>query len=334
MSEQVREPLAFISHSSHDKDRADQLSSWLREHGVKTWIDQEQIRFGDSIPSKIAEGLSQCSVILVLISRYFVESSWCRTEYEPLLMREIESGRTSVIPIRFDDVEMPVLLNPKRYVDLRKGFNTSALFELATQIAQGSLNTVVKRTATDRSYHCSLLSMVIGGVVKDFPVSTMTDEEIVKGRSLIDLYRAVDGLVNQFQNIVDGLLSYASYGDSDDYDYNGQLRKLQDIDREMSTLSGAFDGILRQDSQLKVRLNNISQMLVRIGGLDSGLYVRLGQHIRGVHGGMAHSEELNPNLGRSGLGEDLREEYQRLLEDLSSYRHGLRDVIARASSSE
>jgi hypothetical protein len=114
-------PLAFLSHSSADKQLARGIADALRSGGVEVWIDDEQIGFGDSIPRRIEDGLARSDVLLVLVSESFKQSSWCRAEYEPALVREIEQGTTTVIPLRLDGAELPLLLAAKRYVDLRTG---------------------------------------------------------------------------------------------------------------------------------------------------------------------------------------------------------------------
>src|SRR5262249_15617652 len=112
-------PLAFISHSSKDKPVALGLAAELRQLQVGVWIDSERIKYGQCIPQAIEDGLAQSDCILVLVSQSFVESRWCRAEYEPLLMAEIELGDILVIPVLIGDCEIPLLLKRKSYCDLR-----------------------------------------------------------------------------------------------------------------------------------------------------------------------------------------------------------------------
>src|SRR5215475_1797231 len=297
----MNEALAFISHSSRDKDVADQLGFRLMQLGTKVWIDDQQIGFGDSIPGKISDGLRRCTVILVLVSKHYIESSWCRAEYEPLLMNEIHSGRTTVIPVLLDDSEMPILLRTKRYFDLRKGMPEAALQELSRQIARGTVETSIQRLPTDRSYECSLLSMVIGGVVKDFPVATMTDKELGRGHSLLDLYRTVDLLITQFQNVSDVMLSLSL--EKTDLSYG---RKLRDIEREMQTLVSAFDGLLKRNSALRTRLSDIFHLCVCIEQEDSALVVHLGGNQKASGRDAAvDGERRSPSLEAAGKSDFL-----------------------------
>ena len=332
MQPPVGKPLAFISHSSRDKERAVELADRLRGHGVDVWLDHEQLRYGDSVTKGISQGLEQCTVILVLISRNFTASSWCRAEYEPLLAKEIESGNTSVIPVRLDDSDVPILLRTKHYVDLRRQIDESVVRELAYQISIGTVQTAVNRHSTTRSYHCSLLSMVIGSVVKDFPVATMTDEQIVQAQSLIDLYRTVDTLVAQFQSIVDVLLSHElGYSATD---WRIQMRKLKDTERELRTLVRAFKGLLGQDSALRTRLDSVFQLCVQIGESHSAMVVSLAGNRRFSWGDVVNNE-AHVAFEDYVQGRSRRvSEYQKLLADLSVYRHDLREAIARLVASE
>ena len=48
--------MAFLSHSSADKDMVHRVKSELDRHGIMTWLDEFQIGFGDSIRREIEEG--------------------------------------------------------------------------------------------------------------------------------------------------------------------------------------------------------------------------------------------------------------------------------------
>jgi hypothetical protein len=45
----------FLSHSAKDKAVVRDVAAWLKRDGVRVWLDEEQIKPGDSIPAKIEE---------------------------------------------------------------------------------------------------------------------------------------------------------------------------------------------------------------------------------------------------------------------------------------
>src|SRR5262245_41422873 len=92
-------PIAFLSHSSNDKFVAQKLTVDLRNLGIGVWIDSERIKYGQSIPRAIEDGLRHSDAVLVLVSEAFLRSRWCRAEYEPILSAEIDSARIMVIPV-------------------------------------------------------------------------------------------------------------------------------------------------------------------------------------------------------------------------------------------
>jgi len=47
----------FLSHSSKDKIVVRGLAGQLRADGLRVWLDEWEIKLGDSIPAKIEEGL-------------------------------------------------------------------------------------------------------------------------------------------------------------------------------------------------------------------------------------------------------------------------------------
>jgi hypothetical protein len=109
----------FISHSSHDKAVARKLVADLRSLGHEPWLDEYAIRVGDSIPSKIEEGLQNADFVAVLLSPAAVKSGWVDREWKAKYWAEVSAGRVMVLPVLLEECEIPLLLAPKKYADLR-----------------------------------------------------------------------------------------------------------------------------------------------------------------------------------------------------------------------
>ena len=66
----------FISHSTHDKWVARQISSQLVERGHETFLDEKDIDTGDSIDESLQKHLADCDELLILISPVSLKSHW------------------------------------------------------------------------------------------------------------------------------------------------------------------------------------------------------------------------------------------------------------------
>lgn len=53
----TQNPKVFLSHSSADKARIRPIAEQLHKNGIDAWIDEAEIKWGDSIAKRINEGL-------------------------------------------------------------------------------------------------------------------------------------------------------------------------------------------------------------------------------------------------------------------------------------
>jgi hypothetical protein len=329
--------LVFISHSSKDNDIALALANKLRQHELEVWVDHEQIQFGDSIPEKIADGLSRCDVVLVLVSMNFVQSSWCRAEYEPLLKKEIESNRTFVIPLRLDDTDIPTLLSAKRYFDLRKGINDTCVQQLANAILSGRSVTKIQRLKPNRvrSYGCSLLAMIIAKFIHDFPVTEITDNELLQGRSLLQLYKTIDTIVQHYEELCNEILQAIIDYESEvrPYGYveiSSRNRRLLSIATDMRDISQSLDSLLRRNSDIYLKFKELSEVCATISSLDGILYIRLSAPVHLTDDYLDsyfHDEEFSD----FPLSREIQD-INRILAELNVYKNNLRKTIAKLIS--
>ncbi len=70
----------FISHSSSDKWAARRIAKDLEDLKIETFLDEKDIKTGESIDIKIQENLSQCDDLLILITPASVNSQWVLIE--------------------------------------------------------------------------------------------------------------------------------------------------------------------------------------------------------------------------------------------------------------
>ena len=70
----------FISHSSHDTWVAKQIERNAKECGAETFLDAYDIEVGDNFEVKIRDGIKACDELLVLFTRYALESDYVTAE--------------------------------------------------------------------------------------------------------------------------------------------------------------------------------------------------------------------------------------------------------------
>lgn len=109
----------FLSHSHADKPFARRLAADIRNAGHSVWIDEAEIRVGDSLVNKISEGLDQVDFVVAVVSETSISSEWVSRELEIASNREINERRVVVLPLLVSDVPLPGFLRGKRYGDFR-----------------------------------------------------------------------------------------------------------------------------------------------------------------------------------------------------------------------
>lgn len=126
-----RTKVAFLSHSSRDKSFIRQLATDLKANGVQVWLDEQNIKVGDSIPDKISQGLAESDYFLFAASKNSVDSEWVKRELNSALVTEVESRAVHVLPLKLDDSKIPGAVKDKKYADFSKSYK-AGLDELLT----------------------------------------------------------------------------------------------------------------------------------------------------------------------------------------------------------
>jgi len=93
----------FLSHSAKDKPVVRELAARLQRDGVRVWLDEDQIKPGDSIPAKIEEGLEHSRVLVLCMSANAFGSDWAQLESGTFRFRDPLNKERRFIPVRLDD---------------------------------------------------------------------------------------------------------------------------------------------------------------------------------------------------------------------------------------
>lgn len=111
----------FLSHSSHDQASVRSLAERLRTDGLRVWLDEWEIRPGDSIPAKIEDGLERSRVLVLCISAKALGSDWALLESGTYRFRDPLNRERRFIPLRLDESPLTGSLSQFRFVSWLPG---------------------------------------------------------------------------------------------------------------------------------------------------------------------------------------------------------------------
>jgi DNA-binding Lrp family transcriptional regulator len=132
-----RKPRVFLSHSHADKELVRDVADRLRASNIEVWIDEAELKIGDSWVRTIEHGLDSSDFIVFFISGNSLRSHWTRQELNVALTRQVSGeGGAVLLPILLEDVELPPLLRSVAYLDLRDRNTERATRLLANTIHQ------------------------------------------------------------------------------------------------------------------------------------------------------------------------------------------------------
>jgi hypothetical protein len=108
----------FISYSHADQELARALAAALEVRGLRVWIDEGELRVGDSIIERIATAIGEIDFFLALVSEASRGSNWCRKELALAVTGELGREGVKVLPVRVDSAPMPESLRDVYYLEL------------------------------------------------------------------------------------------------------------------------------------------------------------------------------------------------------------------------
>lgn len=128
----------FLSHRTVDKDFVHQLAADIeaaecQRHKLTAWLDEAEIRPGQSIVRLVNEGLENSRFIgLVLTPAYFEsESGWTDAEWHAALNTDPDNRQGRIIPLLTQDCPyLPFLLRHLKAIDFREKRYLRGLREL------------------------------------------------------------------------------------------------------------------------------------------------------------------------------------------------------------
>jgi TIR domain len=115
----------FISHSHMDRAFTERLASDLSGSGLDVWYSEWQMRPGDSLTRKIADGIISSGIMLVLLSENSVQSEWVERELSLALCNSLANKNVRILPVLLEACAFPRsfhFLGDTIYADFRDDY--------------------------------------------------------------------------------------------------------------------------------------------------------------------------------------------------------------------
>lgn len=151
----------FLSHTSVDKPFVRKLARDFENHGINFWLDERDIKIGQSLIDKIREGLDEVNYVAVILSPASVNSSWVQREIDVAMNQEIQGKTVKILPIMYKHCNPPGFLFGKLYADFTEESNYPNAFRKLVE----SMGIVFNKKALEPTFDGSTLWSAIDHAV-------------------------------------------------------------------------------------------------------------------------------------------------------------------------
>lgn len=109
----------FLSHNHRDKPFVRKLARDLESHGIRFWLDEAEMKIGDSLIQKIREGIDSVDFFAVILSTNSIDAPWVVNELDVAMNFQIDGKPIKVLPIMLEECDPPGFLVGKLYADFK-----------------------------------------------------------------------------------------------------------------------------------------------------------------------------------------------------------------------
>lgn len=194
-------PSVFLSHNHNDKSFVRRLAADLSNQGIPYWLDEAEIKVGESLIEKIRAGIDKVDFVAVVLSPDSVASPWVQREVDVAMNQEVLGRRVKVLPLMYRKCDLPGFLLGKRYADFSEDSNYATSLEDLVR----SLGVVFDRNAYSPSRGASNLGQAIDKAwSKALPMLARPFHRPFQymGMTIQDAARATGGIPNDVGNII------------------------------------------------------------------------------------------------------------------------------------
>lgn len=108
----------FVSYTGNDLRYATWIAELLETSGYSVTIQAWDFRPGDNFILKIDHALIECNKLIVVLSKKYLDSEWCKAEWTTKYAEQIRTRERKLIPIRIEAITVSGLLSGISYIDI------------------------------------------------------------------------------------------------------------------------------------------------------------------------------------------------------------------------
>lgn len=174
----MKEPTIFISHASEDKQGvAKPLAQELTRRGFTIWLDEFELKVGDSLRRKIDDGIRRCDFGIVILSEHFFSKEWPQTELDALFTKEVVAGKKILLPV-WHSLELHDIARHSPFLAARLGISTDKGIKSVADAIQDAAAITESESSQDYSvtYHDVYREFVRAAISRELqiPVNSIT----------------------------------------------------------------------------------------------------------------------------------------------------------------
>ena len=138
-SSEPSEEKVFLCHSSLDKPFCRKLTDDLIFEGIGVWIDEAEIKVGDSLFGRIEAAIDETDHLVAVLSNNSITSSWCKEELRQAMAGQLAKGNVNVLPLLLEQCQLPGFLREKLYADFRGWESDEAVYSSGFEALVGGI---------------------------------------------------------------------------------------------------------------------------------------------------------------------------------------------------
>jgi signal transduction histidine kinase len=169
--------LVFLSHAREDKPLVRKLYKRLLADGFDPWLDEDRLLPGQDWNFEIEQALRKCdSILLCFSTQSTAKEGYIQREYKKAMDYQLEKpeGSIFVIPVRFDNCEIPFFLRDLQCVDYPSGYEKLVL-SLNLRAGKASLRRKSSKSAVSSKENIRQVQLVLEGTFEEFNETRQED---------------------------------------------------------------------------------------------------------------------------------------------------------------